>query len=1308
MKYYSPLIARLTFVVITLSLPVIAFSQDNNRKIQLNPDVIPMVYHGETVALRDFVVDPNFPNEITKTAKPGYHPKKKWILNENVNPNALPQGIDPALQTDYPLSMGYRELAYNFAGLGNTGVDPADPSIDVGPNHVIQMINGSSGSYFKIWNKQGTQVLAQTYFDNFFGQPGGAGDPIVVYDGPANRWLMSEFTASGNTLSIAVSSTADPLGTWYTYTVNTPNFPDYPKYSVWNNAYIVTTNENSAAVYALDRTNMLAGGTMATAQRFTMTNFGTIGFQAATPVNLDGTTLPPTGTPAMVMRMRDDAWSGAASDALELWSFNINWTTPANTSLTMISAMNVAAFSTDLCGYTSFSCIDQPGSNVNLDPLREVLMNRIHYRNFGTHESIVCCHVADVTGGDVAGIRWYELRRTGGTSGTWAIYQQGTYSPDNTSRWMPSIGISASGNIGIAYNASSSTVYPSLRYTGRRDCDPLGTMTEAETTIIAGTAANGSNRYGDYNAMGIDPTDGETWWFTGMYNTSSNWSTRIAAFNIPSCSASVQFGTNTSSTTEESANVQNGCEDYVVVTIPISIGSAPSANATVTVNVTGGTATQGQDYDLITNSFVLGGSTLSGSVTLHIYNDDYVETTESIILGYTLNAGAGNAIPGAINQVVTITIIDNDLAPSNAASTGTVFSQTFESGLGTFTTVNPSGDTPWQVGNAAAASTNAFTVVATNATQFAWINDDACDCVQNNVSLLSPIFNLSGYVSASLNFDSYFEGNTWQGNVESAKVRIALNGGAFADLVTITANGNAWNNQTVNLTPYIGNASVQLSFVYSDGTGWLYGCAIDNVTVSGVSNAGIQTAVNTGNGDLAALGSNSTVHFFDPTSGFVMATIQNTADYDFGCLTVEVDRQGSAPTALAFASNLTAEYAMSKTFSIEPLVNDALGYSITLYYEESEVAAWEVATGNSRNDIQMIRVASPQAFGDVTPANAATFNISTADVVIGDFNGDVTFTASWTGATGSFGMGIFAVDPNAPQSSFTADVTNICEGSSVSFTDESNGNPISWAWNFGDGGSSSEQNPTHVYTAPGTYSVTLNVTNTFGTDGYTAVNSVEVGAVNIITQDFSICEGESVTVGLTTYSQSGSYTNILVNEAGCDSIVNTNLEVFINPVVSIQPLVEDTLCVTGPVVGLVGVPSGGVFSGVGVSGSNFNPVAAGLGLHTITYNYDDPSTQCTGESTVDIYVKGCVGIGELALQDVTVYPNPSEGEFSITGLEAGQMVSIFDAEGKLVYSNKVNSSVQRLEVKGLAAGTYTLRSNKAGKEGSLTLIVLKK
>jgi PKD repeat protein len=1306
MKIYSLPLAGLKVMLLSLLTPVMVFAQTDNRKLQLNPDVIPMVFMGETVALRDFVADPNFPNEITKTAKPGYHPKTHWILNETVNPNALPQGMDPALQKDYALPLGNRELAQNYAGMGDTGVDPADPSIDVGPNHVIQMINGSSGSYFKIWNKTGTQVMAQTYFDTFFGAPGGAGDPIVVYDGPADRWLMSEFTSSNNRLSIAVSSTPDPLGTWYTYIVNCPQFPDYPKYSVWDNAYIVTTNESSAAVYALDRNNMLAGGAAATAQRFTMTNFGTIGFQAAAPVNLDGTTLPPSGTPAMVMRMRDDAWSGAASDALEIWAFNINWTTPANTSLTQISTLPVAAFESELCGYTSFACIPQPGSGTTLDPLREVLMNRVHYRNFGTHESIVCCHVTDVNGDDRAGVRWYELRRTGGTLGTWAIYQQGTYSPDAANRWMASIGISASGSIGLAYNVSSSSVYPSLRYTGRRDCDPLGTMTEPETTIISGSAANGSNRYGDYNALGTDPTDGETFWFTGMYNTSSGWSTRVAAFNMPSCSASVAFGANTASADEAAAAVDNGCEDYVILTIPIQIGSAPSAAASVTINVTGGTATSGADYTIPTSTFTLQDGSLAQNVQIYVYNDDYVEGNETITLGYSLNAGTGNAIAGALNQTVTVIINDDDELPNNAATSGIVMEEDFESGLGSFTTTNASGDPAWQVGTVADGSTNAFTIPNSNASDIAWINDDDCNCNQNNVSLISPVFSLSGYVSATLSFAAYFEGNTYQGETETAKVRISLNGGAYADLATITA-GTAWSNQTVDLTPYVGNANVNISFVYSDGTGWLYGCAIDDVVIEAVSTAGIQTAVNTGSGDEASLGANGTVHFFDPTSGFVMATLENSSSFDFNCVTMEVDRQGNAPTAVSFASNVTSEFAMSKTFSIAPLVSNAGSYTVTLYYEEEEVAAWEAATGNSRNSLQMIRVASSQEFEAVTPANFTTFDILAEDAIIGDFNGDVTFTATFSGSTGSFGMGIFNADPQAPQAVFVSDETAICVGETISFTDQSTGNPNTWNWDFGDGGSASEQNPTHTYTEVGIYPVTLTVTNDFGMDGYTSISAIVVSGPTSGSGSATICEGESYAFNGNTLTSPGAYSQTLVNAAGCDSIYTLTLDVVSLPSVSIQPLSEDTLCVDGPSITLVGIPAGGTFSGTGVSGTIFNPVTAGLGLHEIDYNYTDPNG-CSGASTVEVYVKGCVGVGEFELSDVTVYPNPNAGEFVIKGLEAGKLATIYDAQGKLVWSKRVLSSQEQIEVKGLAAGVYTLRSEKGGVEGSLRIIVMKK
>ena len=1067
-------------------------AQEKQQTILLNPDIIQVEYLGETVALRDFVADPNFPNEQTKENKIGYHPKKRWSLYPEINPNALPKGMDPALQSEYPHpATDDRGLTLSFNGIGNTNVSPADPSVDVGPNHVIQMINGGSGAYFKIWNKSGTQVLAQTYFDTYFNQPGGAGDPIVMYDELANRWFMSEFTATGNQFSIAVSSTADPLGTWYKYAFTAPNFPDYPKYSIWNNAYIITSNETTPAVYAINRTTMLAGGASTTAQRFTLNSFGTIGFQAATPVSLNGTTLPPTGTPAYVMRMRDDSW-GATSDALEMWAFNINWTTPASSSLTQVATLPIAAFNSSLCGYTAFACVPQPNSTTTLDPLREVLMNRIHYRNFGTHESIVCCHAADVDGNDKAGIRWYELRRTGGTSGTWSIYQQATYSPDASHRWMASIGISASGNIGLAYNVSSSTVYPSLRYTGRRSCDPLNTMTEPETVIVAGTAANNSNRYGDYNAMGLDPSDGETFWFTGMYNPAANWSTRIAAFSIPGCSATVQFSNNTASVNESSANVNNNCLDYTVLNIPISIGTTPTQTTTVTANITGGTATNNVDYVVATPTVTFNSTTTTGNIVINVYNDDYVEGNETITLGYILNANGGNAQAGTLNQTATITINDDDVAPSGVTVPTTVFTQNFNTGLAPFTTVNPSGNTAWQVGLAAAATTTAYTVPTTNNTQFAWINDDACNCTQANVDLKSAVFSLAGYTGASMTFDAFFLGNTYQNLTETARVKISTNGGTtFANLFTIPGN-TAWAAYTVDLTPYIGNANLMLAFNYADGGGWLYGCSIDNVVVTGQAAAGIQTAVNTTAPDQAYLGPNGTVYFSDPTTSKIMMKIQNNSSFDYGCVDVMVDRQGTTPTALAFSTNNTPDYLMSKTFKVVPTNNSATGnYTITLYYKENEVAAWETATGNTRNNIEMIKVnGNSSSISAVTPANFGSFTIADQPATLGTFGTDVTFTSTYTTGFSGFGMGIYNSAPLAPVASFTAP-TSVCMNTLVSFTNTSTGTPTTYLWNFGDGQTSTLANPTQTYYGPpGVYTVTLTVTNAAGTNTTTSGISV--------------------------------------------------------------------------------------------------------------------------------------------------------------------------------------------------------------------------
>jgi gliding motility-associated-like protein len=1297
---------KLLSLSLSILLSLLIFSQKNNYNVLTNVTVIPEVSHGITVELRSYIEDPNAVNEITKTEKIGYHPKSDWILNENVNPNALPVGQDPAHQTNYNNSGSTRALNQSFEGIGNTAVSPADPSVDVGPTYVIQMINGGSGSYFKIFNKTGGTVVNQTYFDNFFGMPGGAGDPIVLYDELAGRWLMSEFSSTGNNLHVAVSTTGDPLGTWNTYTFNAPNFPDYPKYSIWNDAYILTTNENTAAVYALDRASMLTGAA-ATSQRFSVPTFGTIGFQAMTPVSLNGTTLPPTGAPAMVMRMRDDAWNGSASDALEIWEFNIDWANPANTSLIQTATLGVSPFDSELCGFTSFACIPQPGSGTTLDPLREVLMNRIHYRNFNTHESIVCCHVTDVNGSDLAGIRWYELRRTGGNSGTWSIYQEGTYSPDSDNRWMGSIGISATGQIGLAYNVSSSSTFPSLRYTGRKECDPLGVMTEPETVIIDGTASNNSNRYGDYNAIGLDPTDGESFWFTGMYNPATSWSTRIASFTIPSCSPLVQFNASTYTVDEPNADVINGCLDYYILTVPIQIGSDPSQPADVTVNVSGGTATQGIDYQINNFTHTLDGSTLIGNVELWIYNDDYVEGTETIILDYTLNANGGDATAGSFNQTTTITINDDDLDPISMTNSVTVFTEDFETGMNGFTSTNPSGDTPWQVADVATAASQFYAIPTTNNTDFLYINDDDCNCDQNDVDVLFPSVDLSNYLGATLNMDTYFENNNYQGNQETAELRVSIGGGPFNAVTSIIASplDIDWTNQTIDLTPYVGNANVQLAINYSDGTGWLYGCSIDNVLISGTVPIGIQTTVNIGTSQTANLGANQTVHFYDPASKNVMVSLENTSSFDYGCVTVDVDRDGSSPTALEFASANVPDYLHSKTFTITPTNNNPSGtFNVMLYYEEAEVSAWEVFTGNLRTDAEIIKVAGTNSINDVTPANFATYTIDNVLASLGTFNSDVTFSAPFSNGFSGFGVGIYNPNPTVVTHT-SVDIAPLCNGSSDgTIVITAAGGTPSYQYSI-DGGTTFQSSDTFSNLPSGTYNVIVED----ALNNQSAVSTVTLQDPAPLSLSSSnsapLCNGDSngsITItasggtgtlqysidGGTTFQASATFTNLIAGNYsimvqdvnGCQITSSENL---IDPTIlsfSASSTDENCAAVDGSLTinasGGTGLLQYSIDGGTLQSSNIFNSLVAG----TYSVLVQD-ANGCQTTSIENVNSAGGISLNNLSAINPTCN-GANDGIINITAT---------GGSGTLTYSINGGSSFQNSGFfTGLAGNTYSV------------------
>lgn len=518
-----------------LMLPAFALQAQELRTIS-NPDVIQGVLIKITPPLSEFKPDPSWVDEIVRDENGALKEQKDNVEHRNgghpaVDPFALPQGIDPVLQNNFYSKKRANSILQNFEGQGYTNVNPADPSICVGPNHVIQMINGSSGARFVIYSKNGTVIQAEQYMDAISGVPG-LGDPIAMYDQFADRFVISEFSASGNKLIVMISQTANPTGSWFIYQFTAAEFPDYPKYGIWPNAYICTTNESNNKVYAMNRPLMLAGTPVVSMLSFSISALETVGFQAAAPVNISGTTLPPVGTNPMILRMVDDLWTSNPSDVdrLEMWTMNLDFITPANSSLSQQPNINTAAFDSDLCGYNTLSCIRQPGAT-RMDPIREIIMNRVYYRNFGTHQSLVALHAVDPGVLDRAGCRWYELRRTG--LGPWSIFQQSTYAPDTNSRWMGSMAINNAGTIGMMYNISSKALFPSLRFTGRIASDPLNTMTEPEQTIIAGAASNGSNRWGDYNDMQVDPSDDETFWTTGMYRpTGSGWSTRISSFSI--------------------------------------------------------------------------------------------------------------------------------------------------------------------------------------------------------------------------------------------------------------------------------------------------------------------------------------------------------------------------------------------------------------------------------------------------------------------------------------------------------------------------------------------------------------------------------------------------------------------------------------------------------------------------------------------------------------------------------------------------------------------------------------------------------
>ena len=544
-----------------------------DTRLSYGPNVIDGTFYGESPPVNSLPVLPVVPGPLHA------------IPNESLQPGGNSDAHDPVVQHHKgtgPLSAPIQ----NFDGIclpfgppcaqpSSCNCLPPDTEGEVGGSQYVQAVNTD----FAVYSKTGAVLRTSTPINELWANTNGEckihndGDPVVVYDQLARRWLISEFiaTPTGNAGDdqygecIAVSTTSDATGSYYLYEFDFGSnvFFDYPKIGVWPDGYYMMANEfpqpaelsAGVGVFAFERSKMLSGQP-ARVVFFDESQHNPPGGQyiGMLPGDLDGSSLPAAGSPNWFAEVDDPSGvpptnPGDTGFDLRMWKFHVDWTNPANSTFGQNGAPDttipVQPFVRPQCVYGYGDCVPQKGGPQQLDVLGDRLMFRMPYRKLNnTTSSILLNHSVQTPEGKV-GIRWYEVRIPRNASPD--IYQQGTYAPDDTTtnplwRWMGSIAEDKNGDIALGYSASGPNDYPSIRYTGRAAGDPLGQMTQVEQTAFTGTGPQTEveGRWGDYSDLTVDPADDCTFWYTQEYLgvdavIIGTWRTRIVSFKFPGC-----------------------------------------------------------------------------------------------------------------------------------------------------------------------------------------------------------------------------------------------------------------------------------------------------------------------------------------------------------------------------------------------------------------------------------------------------------------------------------------------------------------------------------------------------------------------------------------------------------------------------------------------------------------------------------------------------------------------------------------------------------------------------------------------------
>ncbi len=649
---------------------------------------------------------------------------------------ALQSTEGPVFSAPAPTGVSFDAVGVGLAGFAPSS-NPPDVNGRVGATQYVQWNNSS----FAIFDKTtGALQYGPAAGNTLFQALGGIcashndGDPVVSYDILAGRWVLSQFVVGGPTTSyshqcFAISQTGDATGAYYLYDFVTDpvNFVDYPHTGVWPDGYYMAAHVFNAAgtsylagrMYVFEREKMILGQPARMASANLAGGTTAYGFL---PADLDSVTPPPVGEASFVMG------PGATTGTMLTARAKVTWDPTPALVLTQSTITNATYNNPPCVGGGSRMCVPQPSPAVTTDYLDNIsnhFMYRLAYRNNGTQaapqESLVTN--IPVRGATTArgGIRWYEFRNAGNSLTQPTIFQQSTFDPDTSYRWLGSIAMDKDQNIALGYSKSSTLIKPSIFMTGRLSTDPINTMgAEVSMTDGLGVQQGGGNRWGDYSAMTLDPVDQCSFYFTSEYlktNGAFNWSTRVASYRFPSCTDAPAWGTVTGLITSSATGAPIS---GVLVSLSNGFAGASNAAGIYTILVPAGSYTataSDQDRNCAsaapasTSVFVASG----GSV---VQNFTMTGTSNLQANGLTVNDAAGNN-NGIINKAECVNM--NFGVKNNGCATERAVSATLRTTTPGVTVINANSAYPDMVIDQA----------ATNATPFKISTSDTFVCGTN-------------------------------------------------------------------------------------------------------------------------------------------------------------------------------------------------------------------------------------------------------------------------------------------------------------------------------------------------------------------------------------------------------------------------------------------------------------------------------------------------------------------------------------------------------------------------------------------------